>query len=445
MLSIKPGARHTRRCWYPGPAEPLWPAMPCRARRPGFISRTQLRGATRPRGSRRGLLFASAGIREAARTRSRGETPESIRSTAVVPFTMALRPKIACLAAVAAVLVASCTATPSAPRGSDRATASARSTASPGATALTVLRPVDVALTPALQDIGEWTELFRVPWGPDTEALGVSDDHDAQASRLGPDGAAPTSRGTWWFTDTHKLRLVEVDQTGRYQRHHPVPGQHMDASLLHVFDDGAMWAPSGRIGRNGVWAADGDGPALRADVVYPDTLGWTDNDGRAAYGRANDGRSYRLHVTADGPEVERVEWWRTRDGRRFLPRLDLGARRATIDLPDAPVPASVELRFSYAGDQDALQIYAETRAGNSGRIHLLVAGIVDAPKPLALATLVTVEPDGRVGAPVPVPFFMTDSDMGSRSHLQVEPLGGSPALVVNRDDHTVVLRSPRGS
>jgi hypothetical protein len=129
---------------------------------------------------------------------------------------------------------------------------------------------------------------------------------------------APTRRGTWWFTDTHKLRLVEVDRSGEYLRHLRTPGPHMDASLLHGLDDGAMWAPSGRSGRNGLWTADEEGPALRADLDYPDTLGWTDNDGRAAYGPANDGRSYRLHVTADGPEVESGQWWRTRDGRRFL-------------------------------------------------------------------------------------------------------------------------------
>ena len=361
---------------------------------------------------------------------------------------MSLPPRLAraVLAALAGALVASCTATPGTPRDGAEPSAGASpggSTASsPSGTALTAFPPVEVVLTPALRGDGGWKEVFRVPWGPAVQQLGVSDDHDGQAPRLGPDGGAPTGIGTWWFTDTHKLRLVEVDRTGRYLRQLPVPGPHMDATLLHVFDDGRMWASNGATGENSLWADGPDGPARRADASYPDSLVWSGDDGAAAYARGNDGRSYRLAVTPDGPQVTPTDWWRTRDGRRFLPRLDLYARRAFVDLPDAPAPATVELRFTYPGDPTKLLIFAETRAGTDGRVHLLVAGVLDGPEPIELATLVTVEADGRVGKPVPVPFFQTGTDMGSPSHLQIQPDSGHPALVVNREDHTAVLTPP---
>ena len=215
---------------------------------------------------------------------------------------MSLPPRLAraVLAALAGALVASCTATPGTPRDgadpSEGASPGGSTASSPSGTALTAFPPVEVVLTPALRGNGGWEEVFRVPWGPGVQQLGVSDDHDGQAPRLGPDGGAPTGRGTWWFTDTHKLRLVEVDRTGRYLRQLPVPGPHMDATLLHVFDDGRMWASNGATGENSLWADGPDGPARRADAS--DSLVWSGDDGAAAYARGNDGRSYRLAVTA---------------------------------------------------------------------------------------------------------------------------------------------------
>lgn len=259
------------------------------------------------------------------------------------------------VAAAVAVLATSCTRTsasgiPKVPTSAPSAhLPESRRFVAPPPAMLTALPPVNVRLTPALLDDKGWTELFRVPWGPAVQQFGVSDDHGGQAARTGPDGAAPTTRGSWWFTDTNKLRLVEVDARGRYLRQLPVPGPYMDATLLHVFNDGAMWASNGATGQNSLWSDGPVGPARRADARYPDSLVWAGDDGTAAYARGNDGRSYRLTVTPSGPRVARTDWWRTRDGRRFLPRLDLPGHRARLDLPDAPVPVTVELNFTSSG------------------------------------------------------------------------------------------------
>lgn len=149
-----------------------------------------------------------------------------------------------------------------------------------------------------------------------------------------------------------------------------------------------------------------------------------------------------MHVDA-GVRVDRVGWWRTRAGTRILPRLDLP--RALIDLPDAPTPTTVALSFVAPGRPRAkLLVHAQTRTDEAGRVYLLVAGST-ADDRVALASLVTLEPDGRVGRPRSVPFFLTTNDPGSPTELQIALDDDRPVLVTNRDDHTAVLSPPLGA
>jgi hypothetical protein len=297
---------------------------------------------------------------------------------------------------------------------------------------------VTVLLYP-LGEMGEgWTDLV-FPYGTSEDTLGTAP--GGEGLTLGPEYGTQLSDGSWWFMDAAKLRLAHFDNEGDYLGQVEVPenvlvdGQYFQFQFPIGLDDGTVLA-SGFRGEASTALM-----FMRDEVITEETIDetvpWVTTDGALLYGfSAADDAPAALDPSSVTPSD--VEWFQARDGSRYM--VTVGDSEVVVDMPDAGVTKTLQLRFS-EDPEIAASAGIEVETGIDGSLFILIYGAPVSGDIFDIGSLVRISPDGHVGEAEPIAQIFTPADPGSPSHLGVTPGTSNPWMMVIGEDGVHVYSS----
>jgi hypothetical protein len=317
-------------------------------------------------------------------------------------------------------------------------TTSTQETSTSAAPTTTGTLPPEATVTVLLAPFSEmgpgWTEVF-FPYGEDEEHLGTSIGGDG-GLRFGPENGSQGPDGTWWFFDAANLRLAHFAEDATYLDQVLMPsdllsqGIYFQYQMPQVLDDGSL-AGFGYRGEDSsaiLRLIDGD---VSSFMVESD-VAWVLTDGTGLYGLSfADGLPYRLDL--GDQTVEQVEWFRARDGSRFMVRVDNSANQVVVELPDVGVTRTLLMRFSEDPEVAAFSA-VEVETGVDGTLYLLFYGAPESDERLGIGGLLTITADGGVSEMEPIADPFSSADPGSPAHLGVRPGTSDPWLMAIHED-----------
>ncbi|MCI0544603.1 MAG: hypothetical protein L0Z49_09210 [Actinobacteria bacterium] len=299
-------------------------------------------------------------------------------------------------------------------------------------------QPVDQMVTVLLAPFSEmgpgWTETY-FPYGDDPEHLGTSIGGDG-GLLLGPEYGSQAPDGSWWFFDGANLRLAHFAEDGSYLDSVPVPedlltdGIYFQYQMPQVLDDGSL-SGFGFLGEASsaiLRLVDG----VASSFMVESDVAWALTDGESLYGLSfSDRLPYRLDVAEQS--LEQVEWLGARDGSRFMLTVDNESNEVRVDLPDAGVNRTLQMRFSEDPEVPAF-VAIEVETGVDGSIHILFYGAPQSDDTLGIGGFLSIGADGAVGEVEPIVDPFSPSDPGSPAHLGVRPGTSTPWIMVIGED-----------
>jgi hypothetical protein len=307
-------------------------------------------------------------------------------------------------------------------------------------------QPAEATVTVLLAPFGEmgpgWSELF-FPYGEDEESLGTSIGGEGDLM-LGPEYGSQGPDGSWWFFDAANLRLAHFAEDANYLDSVPMPvellsqGIYFQYQMPQVLDDGSV-AGFGYRGENSsaiLRLVDG----VVSEFTVESDVAWVLTDGVDLYGVSfADGLPHQLDVAAE--TAEQTEWLQARDGSRFMITVDNANNEVTVDLPDAGVTRTLQMRFSEDPEVAAFAAI-EVETGADGTLYLLFYGAPESDESLGIGGLLTIGSDGAVGEMEPIVDPFSSADPGSPAHLGVRPGTSDPwMMVIDEDGVRVYQRS----
>jgi hypothetical protein len=289
---------------------------------------------------------------------------------------------------------------------------------------------VTVLLSPFSEMGPEWTETF-FPYGDDEEHLGTSIGGEGDLM-LGPEYGSQSADGSWWFFDAANLRLAHFAEDSSYLGQVPMPeelltqGIYFQYQMPQVLDDGTLTG----FGYRG----ESSSAILRmvdeevSSFMVESDVAWVLTDGADLYGLSfADGLPYRLDMATE--TVDQAEWLQARDGSRFMVTVDNASNEVRVELPDAGVTRTLQMRFSEDPEVAAFSA-VEVETGVDGTLYLLFYGAPESDESLGIGGLLTISANGAVSEMEPIVDPFSSADPGSPAHLGVRPGTSDPWLMV---------------
>ncbi len=267
-----------------------------------------------------------------------------------------------------------------------------------------------------------WVEAFFIPYGETPDTLGTHLGGDGEGIPFGPEYGAQAPDGTWWFLDVANFRVAHFSEDGEYLDEVPVPesmlvnGIYFQYAFPKVMNDGTVLAS--RLGAGDtVFLRIRDGQIDSFSV--PIEMTPRADDGEVLYGLTFGEDSSLVSVDPEGATSQAVEWFTSRDGRRFA--VTAGADGLGVVLPDASPPANIELDFEAGEIGGPAYLMVEVATGIDGTMHLFFLGFPERDESIQLAGYMTVSPDGQIGRMEPMINPFSVSDPGTPTRLGVRP------------------------
>jgi hypothetical protein len=312
-------------------------------------------------------------------------------------------------------------------------------TGAPSTTSPAAEQTLAVALYPFSEMGPGWTEQV-FPYGEGEGSLGT--EPGGEGLMFGPDYGTQSPDASWWFLDAAKKRIAHFGGDGDYLDQVLMPqdllvdGIYFQYQLPQALDDGSIVAIGWRAGETTSLLQIENGEA--SAVTFDGAVAWVTTDGAYLYGHDVEGTTpHRLDP--NDPFGEPVDWFRARDGSRYM--VTLNEDEILVELPDAAIPLSRTLRMRYSEDPDVIARGAiQVETGADGTLFILMYGVPMTGDPLDIGGLVTITPNGVVSEVAQVTNLFSTSDTGSPAHLGVTPGSSNPWLMVVGEDGVHVFR-----